>query len=164
MRRQNVREPLLCRPLAVDDSATKKVQFIGFDITGGDIEYDILASQGPNTTLRKVSAACILMLMSGRMVCWPAGRWLGWHIKPANASDADVHVWHLMKLETDLVLCVQTYDTVIDDRCPQKKPFEVVRCIAHQHVGSEVGWLLCSAVPDQGDLWCVSDSNHICLL
>ena len=30
------------------------MEFIGFDITGGKIEYDILASQGPNTTLRKV--------------------------------------------------------------------------------------------------------------
>ncbi|CAL5223582.1 g6118 [Coccomyxa viridis] len=92
------------RPLAVEDSKTKKVQFIGFDITGGDIEYDILASQGPNTTLRK------------------------------------------------------TYDTVIDDRCPQKKPFEVVRCIAHQHVGSECLYmynldkdeLICKSCPVYG--------------
>ena len=35
-------------------------------------------------------------------------------------------------------MCLQTYDAVIDDRCPQKKPFVVVRCIAHQHVGSQV--------------------------
>lgn len=34
--------------------------------------------------------------------------------------------------------CMQTFDAVIDDRCPQQKPFEVVRCIAHQHVGSQV--------------------------
>lgn len=42
-----------CRPLA-EDAAVAPVEFIGFDITGGKIEYDILASQGPNTTLRKV--------------------------------------------------------------------------------------------------------------
>lgn len=49
---------VLCRPLTADDTDTKKVQFIGFDITGGKIEYDILASQGPNTTLRRVSPPC----------------------------------------------------------------------------------------------------------
>ena len=42
-----------CRPL-VADKPVAPVEFIGFDITGGKIEYDILASQGPNTTLRKV--------------------------------------------------------------------------------------------------------------
>ena len=52
---------MMCRPLAADDSTTKKVEFIGFDITGGDIEYDILASQGPNTTLRKVCTPCVLI-------------------------------------------------------------------------------------------------------
>ena len=33
------------RSIAKDDTKTKKVEFIGFDITGGEIEYDILASQ-----------------------------------------------------------------------------------------------------------------------
>ena len=43
----------ICRPLTAD-APVDPVEFIGFDITGGKIEYDILASQGPNTTLRKV--------------------------------------------------------------------------------------------------------------
>jgi hypothetical protein len=34
----------------------KQLEFIGFDITGDEIEYDITAPQGPNTTLRKVHA------------------------------------------------------------------------------------------------------------
>ncbi len=34
-------------------------------------------------------------------------------------------------------MCAQVYDAVIDGACPQKKPFEVVRCSAHQHVGSQ---------------------------
>ncbi len=43
----------LIRPLPEDNSA-KQVEFIGFDITGDKIEYDITVGQGPNTTLRKV--------------------------------------------------------------------------------------------------------------
>ncbi len=39
-------------------------------------------------------------------------------------------------------LCpAQVYDAVIDGACPQKKPFEVVRCTAHQHVGSQCMYL-----------------------
>ena len=34
-------------------------------------------------------------------------------------------------------MCEQVYDAVIDGACPQKEPFEVVRCSAHQHVGSQ---------------------------
>ena len=42
-----------CRPIQQEE-VVKQVEFIGFDITGGQIEYDITAPQGPNTTLRKV--------------------------------------------------------------------------------------------------------------
>ena len=28
-------------------------------------------------------------------------------------------------------------ETVMDARCPQHKPFKVVRCTAHQHVGAQ---------------------------
>ena len=42
-----------CRPLA-ENTAVVPVDYISLDITGGKSEYDILASQGPGTTLRKV--------------------------------------------------------------------------------------------------------------
>lgn len=83
----------------MDDSTTEKVQFIGFDITGGDIEYDILASQGPNTTLRKVSSM-LERTMAGRIAFLPAARLAGWHIKPANARAGVTHMAVLfMKLD-----------------------------------------------------------------
>ncbi|EIE18154.1 hypothetical protein COCSUDRAFT_68383 [Coccomyxa subellipsoidea C-169] len=75
------------RPIEENDASIKEIDFIGFDIVGGRVEYDITAPQGPNTTLRRV------------------------------------------------------YDAVIDGACPQKKPFEVVRCTAHQHVGSQCMYL-----------------------
>ena len=74
---------MLRRLLAVEDSKTKKVQFIGFDITGGDIEYDILASQGPNTTLRKVRSTPTSSTMSGWNSVVECSRLLAGHSKPA---------------------------------------------------------------------------------
>ena len=132
---------MLCRPLAVEDSKTKKVQFIGFDITGGDIEYDILASQGPNTTLRKVSPIPVIVRHVRSVHVPPCCRLLGGQRKSTHARRSYCALVGLPSHQAESNFCdtaSQTYDTVIDDRCPQKKPFEVVRCIAHQHVGSEV--------------------------
>ncbi len=52
MRRAD-RLSLAGRPIE-DEEEVKQVEFIGFDITGGKVEYDITAPQGANTTLRKV--------------------------------------------------------------------------------------------------------------
>ena len=44
----------VCRPIEDNDASVKEIGFIGFDIVGGRVEYDITAPQGPNTTLRRV--------------------------------------------------------------------------------------------------------------
>lgn len=41
----------------------------------------------------------------------------------------------------------------VDQRCPQSEPFVIVRCTAHQHVGSQCMSLLNA---DNGDLICRS--------
>lgn len=54
---------------------------------------------------------------------------------------------------------VQVWDAVIDEKCPQTAPFEVVRCTAHQHVGAQCmsmynldnnGELICRSCPVYG--------------
>lgn len=49
------------RPIEENDAGIKKIDFIGFDIVGGRVEYDITAPQGPNTTLRRVSTLFVPM-------------------------------------------------------------------------------------------------------
>lgn len=44
------------RPLTSHDHGVQPVDFIGYDVTGGEIEYQILESMGPNTTHLKVSS------------------------------------------------------------------------------------------------------------
>ena len=41
---------------AEEANALEKVHFMGFDVTGGKIEYDILRPMGPHTTHRQVGA------------------------------------------------------------------------------------------------------------
>ena len=54
---------------------------------------------------------------------------------------------------------IQVWDAVIDEKCPQTAPFEVVRCTAHQHVGAQCmsmynldnnGELICRSCPVYG--------------
>ena len=54
---------------------------------------------------------------------------------------------------------MQVWDAVIDEKCPQTAPFEVVRCTAHQHVGAQCmsmyhldnnGELICRSCPVYG--------------
>lgn len=49
------------RPIEENDAGIKKIDFIGFDIVGGRVEYDITAPQGPNTTLRRVCTSFLPM-------------------------------------------------------------------------------------------------------
>jgi hypothetical protein len=48
---------------------------------------------------------------------------------------------------------VQVWDTVIDAKCPQSGPFQIVRCTAHQHVGAQCMTLYNL---DNGDMICQS--------
>jgi hypothetical protein len=59
---------------------------------------------------------------------------------------------------TGVLGCWQVWDAVIDEKCPQSKPFEIVRCTAHQHVGSQCMYmynldkdeLICKSCPIYG--------------
>jgi hypothetical protein len=83
----------------------KGADFIGFDITGGKIEYNIVPPED------------------------------------VPASENATHQ--------------ETLATVIDGKCPQKNPFYILRCTAHQHIGSqcitmyneEDGSVICKSCP-----------------
>ena len=48
------------RPLTSRDHAVQPVDFIGYDVTGGEIEYQILEPMGPGTTHLKVGFTIML--------------------------------------------------------------------------------------------------------
>ncbi len=66
---------LCCRPLGASVHEARPVDFIGYDVTGGEIEYQILEPMGANTTHLKACrpplarTGCLTGAVAMR-VCW----------------------------------------------------------------------------------------------
>ncbi len=71
---------MLCRrPLGASVHEVRPVDFIGYDVTGGEVEYQILDPMGANTTHMKVwrclahEAGCLSGAVAMRL-CWGRSR------------------------------------------------------------------------------------------